>query len=192
MNNVTASLFILAAAGLFFGYVNSTYRTPSGSPERLKKSIVELRAERTEYEEALLKAREIELAQTGLLDTYNSIKEEDRERILKLLPDHIDSVRFIIDVNTIAAGYGLTLQNIALLDDGAAEEDSSSIGPHAASSRAVLFRFSVSGPYDAFRSFLRDIESSLRLIDAENITFAAKEDGAYDYSVTVATYRLED
>lgn len=191
MSNFTASALILAALGLFFWYTNPLYRSVSGNVELEEKSVVELRASRAEYHEALAKAREIELAETGLLEKYNSISAEDRERILKLLPDHIDSVRFIIDVNTIAAKYAMTLQHIALAEEGAQSTGRRAIGPRTESHAAVSFRFSVSGSYDAFRSFLSDLESSLRVIDITQVAFAARDDGAYDYQIGVVTYRLE-
>lgn len=192
MTNLTATILILASLGLFFGYVNPTYRGATGSASLAEKSVTELREERVRYADALQKTREIEVARTGLLEKYNSIPAEDREKILKLLPDHIDSVRLIIDINNIAAQYEMTLKNITLtegLEKGAAA--GGTIGPSEPLYAMVGLKFSLRGSYDNFRSFLRDSEKSLRLMDVTTLAFAAKEERAYDYDVTVSTYRLK-
>src|SRR3989338_7429840 len=99
MTNVTATILILASFGLFFGYVSPTYGRLTGSAVLKEKSIEELRKDQDDYKDALSKAHEIEKARSGLLEIYNSIPEKDLEKLLKLLPDHIDSVRLIIDIN---------------------------------------------------------------------------------------------
>ena len=126
----------------------------------------------------------------GLLARFNDIALDDRERLEKLLPDHIDSVRLIIDVNNIASQHGMTLKNINLLDSMTEQAGSSlALGPQEARFKAVGLKFSVGGSYDKFRSFMRDLEQSLRLVDVRSISFIADEDD-YDYSVTISTYKL--
>lgn len=192
MNNLTATILLFASLGLFFGYVNPAYRKSTGSAVLAEKSVTELRQERTHYEDAFQKTRDIEVARTGLLEKYNSISAENREKILKLLPDHIDSVRLIIDISTIAAQYGMTLKNITLTEGQEKGGDAAgTIGPSETLYATVGLKFSLRGSYDNFRSFLRDSEKSLRLMDVTALAFAAKEENAYDYDVTVSTYRLK-
>lgn len=195
MNNLTASILILASLGLFFGYINPTYGRVTGSTVLADKSIEELQKDQSEYQDALGKAQEIEKARSGLLDIYNGIPTEDLDKLLKLLPDHIDSVRLIIDINNVAAQYGMTLRNITLAtaDTPAAPKPASSaIGPKVSKYSNVSLKFAVSGSYADFRSFLADLEKSLRLIDIDTLGFTAKGDAdAYDFSVTISTYRLE-
>ena len=188
MFNIVSIILILISAGLFWGYVNPTYRKVTGSSVLEEKSVQELRTDRLRYATALTKTREIEVARTGLLEKYNNIAEEDRDKLQKMLPDHVDSVRLILDINNIAAQYGMTLKNITLTDVGGEEE---TLGPQEIRVEPVEFKFSVSGTYDTLRSFLVDVERSLRLIDVRTLTFAAVETGAYDYTVTIVTYRLE-
>jgi len=189
MKNLITLTLLVAAFALFFGYINPAYGKTTGSVLITEKSIVELKDHRAQYEEALSKAREIERARTGLLEKYNNILPEDQEKLLKLLPDHIDSVRLIIDINNIAAQYGMTLKNITLNEGEGVK--SQSVGPTEELYRLVEFRFVVSGAYEDLRSFLKDTEQSLRLIDIESLAFAAVTDTAYDYTVTIRTYRLE-
>ncbi len=195
MSNLTSILFLLAAAGLFFGYINPAYGGTTGAADTSKKSVVLLRALRSQYDDALQKAREVEEARTGLLQAYNAIPAADLKRLETLLPDYLDSVRFIIDINTLASGYKMTLKNVSVEDTGLAKTkqngSASAIGPLPKTFQSIGITFTVSGSYDNFRSFLRDLEQSIRLADARKVSFSARPDGSYDFSVTIDTYRLE-
>lgn len=191
MNNLTAAILLLASLGLFFGYLNPAYRGATGSTALSERSVAELREEQALYNDALQKTREIELARTGLLEKYNGIAAEDHEKILKFLPDHLDSVRLILDINTIAAQFGLTLRNITLSDVEEKAASGGTLGPSETLYATVELKFSLRGSYDNFRSFLRESERSLRLTDVQTLAFAGKEESAYDYEMTVSTYRLK-
>lgn len=190
MSNLTAILLFLASLGIFFGYINPAYRSLTERKELRERSITELRLERDRYADALEKTREIEQTRTGLLEKYNAIPAEDRERLEKLLPDHVDSVRLIIDVNNMAAQYGMTLRNITLLPSNAELAGQTlAIGPQEGLFKAVGLKFSVTGSYGDFRAFLRDLERSLRLTDVKTVSFVAGKE-EYTYSVTLVTYTL--
>ena len=191
MSNIISIFLIVVSVGVFFGYVNPTYSAVTGNAELGDRSIKELTEERDRYMDALNKTKEIEQTRTGLLEQYARIPAKDRERIEKLLPDHIDSVRLIIDINNIAAQYGMALGGISLTqtDERAAETSSLALGPSTTRFKSVGLNFSVKGSYDTFRSFLRDLEQSLRLVDVDSISFGSRED-AYEYTLSVATYRL--
>lgn len=192
MNNITATILILASLGLFFGYVNPAYQKDTGSAERNEKSVSELLAERAEYRAALLKTREIELARTGLLAKYNDIAAADREKLERMLPDHSDTVRFVIDTDTIAAAHNLALLNITVADKAAsAAPRADAIGPSESLYEATEFIFGLRGSYEDFRLFLEDVERNLRLTDSVFISFGAALKDLYDYKVTVRTYRLK-
>ena len=191
MSNLISIFLILASVGVFFGYVNPTYRAITGNIELSERSISELKEERGRYIDALNKTKEIEQARTGLLEEYARIPADGREKLEKLLPDHIDSVRLIIDVNNIAAQYGMKLKNISLTqsDKAAALVASLALGPVEEHFKSVGLKFGVEGSYDNFRSFIRDLEQSLRLVDIETVSFSSRED-LYEYVVAVSTYRL--
>lgn len=194
MSNLISIILISASLALFFGYVSPTYGALTGQADLHARSISELKEEQSHYEDALEKTREIETARTGLLEKYNKISPKDRERIEKLLPDHIDSVRLIIDVNNIASQYGMTLKNITLTD-AAGEQGStpaaSAIGPQEERVKSVGLKFSITGSYANFRTFLKDLEQSLRIVDVRTIAFNSGKDDQYSYSVTLSTYKLK-
>lgn len=191
MSNLISIFLILTSIGVFFGYINPTYGGTTGATELQGRSIRELKEEQGRYVDALQKTKEIEQARTGLLEQFARIPANGKERLEKLLPGHIDSVRLIIDINNIAAQYGMTLKNISLdkPDTAAASETSRELGPLTERFKAVGLKFSVEGSYDNFRSFVRDLEQSLRLVNIDTISFSSSEE-VYGYSIGISTYHL--
>ncbi len=194
MSNLIATILFLSALGGFFGYLNPAYQGVTGAPTEDGKSIAELRSDLTQYEDALSKAREIEEARTGLLQAYNAIPAENLARLETLLPDYIDSVRFIIEVNTLATSHHMTLKNVSVEESGKtatqAQPAASSLGPVSKTVASVGVLFTVSGAYGDFRAFLRDAEQSVRLAEVRKVAFSSAEGGVYDFALTLVTYRL--
>ncbi|MFA6552221.1 MAG: type 4a pilus biogenesis protein PilO [Candidatus Paceibacterota bacterium] len=205
-SNIISVILLIASVGLYFGYLSPTYSGVSFDENLGSKSITELQGKKAEYEDAIDKTKEIEKARTGLLAKYNAITPDNVKKMAKLLPNYIDNVRLIIDVNTIASRYKMTLGNISVAAPtqtaapaktatGAA---SSAIGPApvagtagtqtaaagAASVAATTVRkyasakltFSVTGSYDNFIQFVEDLEHSLRIIDVTSITLKPPAD----------------
>ena len=50
----------------------------------------------------------------SLLSRFNAFKTEDLDRLRKLLPDHVDNVRLILDLDNLAARHGMALQNVVI------------------------------------------------------------------------------
>lgn len=193
MNNLISILLLVASLGIYFGYSRPTYSGVTLSSTLDGRSIAELKEERARYLDALEKTREIEEVRIGLLDTYNRIPNESKEKLEKLLPDHIDSVRLIIDVANRASQYDMTLKNIGLIDsdsDSGQESGSETLGPQEGHTKTVGLKFNVAGSYDNLRAFIKDLEISLRLVDVSDLTFNSGSDGSIDYAFTISTYRL--
>lgn len=184
------------AGGVFFWYIDPTY-----------KGIQELEAQNVRLDEALEKARELQAVRDELLSRYNTFAAEDISRLQKLLPDNIDNIRLVLDVDTIAAAYGLQITDfgIATEEEGAAstgqtasaptttsvpEEGEATADPEGVNS--VLLQFSVNATYQQFLTFTRDLEKSLRLVDIVlvELNAASADTGVYSYRVTIKTYWL--
>ncbi len=166
-------IFICAALLVTFTYTKPTWSARTGSGDIKQKSIAELREEKVKYEEALEKTREIERVRDGLQSKYNALRAEDHDRLNKFLPDGIDSVRMIVDLDNAARTHGLVAHDIVVIDP----RDSRS-GTPAAQSESVNDRdffsyvnlnFNVTGTYDNLAGFLGDMEKSLRTFDVSKL-----------------------
>jgi Tfp pilus assembly protein PilO len=117
---------------------------------------------------------------------FNQIEDDKKARLRKFLPDNIDNVRLIIDINQIASDNGMTIRNISIKGN-----DTSAIGPDSRPYGVATLGFSVSGPYQTFKRFLSALETSLRLVDITSLSFSAGEKDQYEYNIEIKSYWLK-
>ena len=177
MGNIISIFLILASIGLFFGYIDPTYT-----------AIKDLRVEKADYDRALNNSKELQAERDKLLKKYNEMPRSDLDKLAKLLPDNIDNVRLIIDLDEMAKKYGMRIRNFK----ADANERKDVIGKDATPYGILTLSFSTSASYNTFLAFIRDLEKSLRILDISAITFSAGETNPlYEYNVTVKTYWLK-
>lgn len=181
MHFIAPIFFVIVAIGLFFGYIDPTYQ-----------QVKDLRAEELRFDDALERSRELEQVRDQLLAKYNSFPSESLERLQKLLPDNVDNVRLILDLDSIASAYGMRVRDVSIDRSGGQQL------PQAGASGATLapynsfnISFSVAGSYEDFLMFLQDLERSLRLVDVVSVSFENTPTGVYDFHVRLRTYWLE-
>lgn len=141
---------------------------------------------------ALENINELKDRQDKLFSRYNNIDPTDRENLDKFLPNNIDNVILIIDINNIAQKYGLNVRNpnIAKEEQKEGAPPAGGQAPPAAVNSAAI-SFSVSGSYEVMKLFLSDLARSLRLVDIESLSFTAAERNFYDYQISLRTYWLK-
>lgn len=174
---VISILFFVGAWLLFANFTNPTFA-----------SIDALRAEGARLDVALTKANELRAERTKLSSKFNLFSEEEKDRLEKFLPESVDNVRLLIDIDRIADAHGLQIstvtiqQNTVSADVGRGEQGGYGV--------AVL-TFGVTASYEVFLEFLNDLERSLRLIDVTEIAFASSDNSALmTYSLKIQTYWL--
>jgi Tfp pilus assembly protein PilO len=186
MQNIVAVVLIAAAVWIFFGFTDPHYQ----DAKRIQASI-------KEYDEALNLAREAEGLRSNLIAKYSSIKKENLDKLQKLLPDSVDNVRLIIDLNAIASRYGLSVSNVkvesTVSDKGNRSSSSFTVKSDYSDEsflETVTLQFSLSGSYDNFKKFLFDVERSLRIV--EIVTLGIKPDQPFNtYDLRIKTYWLK-
>jgi Tfp pilus assembly protein PilO len=134
--------------------------------------------------------RELQNVRDQLLSRYNTFPQADMDKLQKLLPDHIDNVRLILDLDSMAAKYGMRVKNVTTDDDNSRAAQGE-LGPDESAYESVILSFTVTGTYDTFRQFLADLEKSLRLVDVVGLDFNANDTGIYDFTFHVKTYWLK-
>ena len=77
------------------------------------------------------------------------------------------------------------------IEDNTTRASKGQVGPDEGAYESVILSFAVSGSYITFRSFLADLEQSLRLVDIVGLSFASNESGIYDFTVRIKTYWLK-
>ena len=93
---------LLVAAGIFFAYVSPTW---SGPVAETKEAIAF-------NDQALAAANRYAAQQNMLASSRNAIDPANLERLAVFLPDSVDNVGLILDLNALAARSGFSLSNI--------------------------------------------------------------------------------
>lgn len=177
MKTFTPIILIVVAVALFFWQIQPLYT-----------NINELRAQSAEYDNALQTADELESLRAELADKLASFPQTDLQRLETFLPNHVDNVRTILDVSAIADKYDISIQNIKTAEVSAG---TGGVGARAYNIASLGFSFDAS--YSAAANFLRDLETSLRLVDVQSLDMKVSTDKSapsrtYEFTVTLYTY----
>jgi Tfp pilus assembly protein PilO len=175
------TILIIAAIGLFVAFTNPTYQGLKGT-----------QAQVAAYDDALNKSQELKSLRDKLASARNAFSPQDEQKLLRLLPDQVDNIRLIIDINNIAARRGLVLSNVALgeVSQSSAAATSLAVGPSSDPVGSLSLGFSVNASYEDFLTFLQDLEHSLRILDIEKLSFSGGQGGKYTFDFKVRTYWL--
>ena len=156
------------------------------------------KAEIAQYDGALGKAAELQQVKQSLLNKYKNFNPTDLDRLSKLLPDHVDNVRLILDLDHLALLHQMPMQNVSIGDptkEGASAATISTPDPARQKLGSLTLKFSTSGTYEQFKSFLSDLEASLRIVDVIGLQIQSGSQGggaqAYMYTITIQTYWLK-
>ena len=188
MKLIFAIVGVVAAGAIFFFYTRPAY-----------DGIQLAQAQINDYNTALDKAAELQTLKQSLLSRYNSFNPSDIERLQKLLPDHVDNVRLILDLDSLAGRYGLSLQNVDVskIDSGKSQTALGAIGSSNQKYESLTLKFSTRGTYANFEQFLRDLETSLRIVDLASLSLTDSSEAGrvgeplYTYDITLRTYWLK-
>ena len=162
---------IIVALALYFFFIQDTL-----------ERVAELKIESAQFDETLKSAQELENTIERLTRESDNIQTSDLDKLEILLPDHIDSIRFIYDLNTIADIHNKTLGKVSV-EELKGDRFTSTI-----------VTFSINGTYSELLAFLSDLELSLRIIDVQSISFRVTNDSdkdGIDYTIVIATHVLK-
>lgn len=197
MKNITALILIIVSVGVFFFFIDPQY-----------KNVKQLNAEIEQNKKIIDVANKLDSKKAELNEKFNQISQAEKIELEKLLPDTVDNVRLIIDINNIAEQFGIIIRDISITTKDGGVNDSKKTISQKSNFEGVLeensikyvdtskigvisFSFSVSAKYEVFLEFLKQLEESLRLIDIRNIEISRGSGVFYDYRVTFDTYWLK-
>lgn len=181
---IAITAFVIAGV-VFFWYTKPAY----DSSKVLQEEIAQ-------FDQALERANELQALRQQLLSRFNAFNPADVERLSKLLPDHVDNVRLILDLDNLAARFGLAIQNVvvggnqssptpvpaAIIAQGDRQYDSLTLG------------FTTYGSYETFIQLIEALEQSLRIVDLVSLSIASAPGPqgqlTYRFDVTIRTYWL--
>lgn len=169
------------------------------------KDIGVLQAEQKTYNDALDNSKALEISRDELTKTYSSITLDNLNKIKKLLPDSVDNIRLILEIEKIALPYGMTLKDVRYNATPETSVDKKLPGRGGAENRSQKYgswdlEFSVSTNYTNFLNFTKDLEKNLRIIDITSLQFDSAGSlnanksipEIYRYNYKIKTYWLKN
>ncbi len=170
------------------------------------------------YAAALDNSASLQKERDRLTTKYNSFSPDDVAKLEKMLPNTVDNIQLILEIQEEASKRGIIVKNVefepeqfaeqgtaTVAGDGTPIENTRDTSRRAVSSEdnadfeAFELEFSVEGSYQDFVSFMKLMERSLRLVDINSIAFTpgtSEKDKVYTddykYLFRINTYRLKD
>jgi hypothetical protein len=187
-NRLLPTLAILISLGILFGYVSPSWSGPIAAT----KAAIDMDTQ------ALKAATDYNTREAQLSVDRDSIDPKNLARINTFLPDSVDNVGIILNINALAARSGLLLSNIDVAGSPSGTSQSQSAGPGGTGPSvatvnpvgSVDLSLSAIGTYSALHAFLTGIEKSARLLDVQDIHVTGSDTGVYTYQLTMRLYWL--
>lgn len=193
--NIIPIILIAIVITGFFTFVSPTY-----------SEIMDIRSQVASYNEALNNSKSLENERDKLTKKYNSIDPADLEKLNKLLPDSVDNIRLILEIEKIALPYGMVLKDVkyaTVVENKTSDVVQGGVSKSAAAQKDYGtwdLEFSTQGTYFNFVNFLKDLESNLRIVDVVSVDFSSDNgptinpsfSEAYKYNIKIKTYWLKN
>ncbi len=177
-------IIIAVCVATYYMYISPTYT--SASVLAIKKS---------EYNQALKKSKELIEKRDALLVAYNQIPPEDIDRLQRIIPNSINSVDIVTQVNALASPRNLEVRNVSVTGDKPESQNGAIIDPVTnAPYKTTNVTVTLIGQYEQFTGFVRDLESSTRLSDITAVTVKpntkVSEGESFEFTLNFKTYSL--
>ncbi len=182
MKTILSIIFFVAAIVItvFFTVPQYNCAIPACSYDGIKA----ISANKSSYSAALTSAQNLEARRDDLTKKYNTVSPEDHQKIEALLPNNVDNIKLVLELETLAKKYGLLIESPKL--DTKATTGSADIGTtttgqaiRAAGDTGLAgslpygsftLDFTVRATYENAKLLLSDIEHNLRLIEPVSVT----------------------
>jgi len=149
--------------------------------------IERLEKERNEFEIVRAAGNELKEKKEELISRFSNIPKEEIERLENFLPDTVDNVRLLVDLDAIAKRKRLNITNITIDTQEATQKDNndkSKLGK-------VSISFSVILDYTEMKELLVELEESLRIVDVRKVEItSSQETETFPMKLTIDTYWL--
>jgi Tfp pilus assembly protein PilO len=198
MRLITPIILIALTVALFFTFTSPMYN-----------KLAALRAESASYNEALSNSKQLENERDKLTQKYNTIGAENIARLNKFLPENVDNIRLILEIEKIASPYGMQLKNVKY--NSQAKPDPATPGSNVIQGGNIGqtkdygawdLEFNTTGSYSNLVNFVKDLEKNLRIVDVTSIDFSSEASTPsgtttipsqnYEYHFHIKTYWLKN
>lgn len=182
-------LIIGLSIGLYFMYIGPTWG-----------EIGTLREKKAAYAAVLEQSKEIKAKREDLVAAYGSISESDIAKLNNIIPAKFNAILLANDLDAIAAKNSVGIKEFRNNDQTALGVDSIDESGNV-EFRSHEISIGVTGDFPQFMRFIKDLESSLQLMDITSVNITSAGGGTdakgkttpatLTYSVQIQTYSLQ-
>jgi Tfp pilus assembly protein PilO len=178
-------ILIAGSVGVFVKLVQPMYA-----------NVQNLRSEVSTSGGSLSTAGIIKKQRDDLIAKYHSISKTDLDSLNALLPDSVNNIRLIIQMNALANKNNLSTLRSVDYQTGESKDKNTQYLDSEKPYGEFLISFQTTGQYKNFLTFISDLESNLRLVDIVGIDFSSSDGEvggttSMSYKVTLKTYWLK-
>lgn len=180
MSRFTVSIIlILTSIGVYYFFFADQWN-----------ALQDVRLDMQAANDALTQLTEISAKADNLREVYNSVNQENKDKLAKMIPSGSDTISLVIDFNQLAVRNSLLMKSIDFGGVGSGRSVSQAgVAPDLRIGAYTLpISLDISGSYDAFRRYLTDLELNQRVIDVSSLNFGAAANGSYTFQVRAQGY----
>jgi hypothetical protein len=198
-------VLIVLSGFILFGYVNPTYSGVIATDQQQIASD----------NNALQAAAKFTDKENTLLQQEKAISPTNMARLASYLPDGVDNIQLILDLNALASRSGISLSGFTIQSTAATSQTAAPAASSASATQAkgttapvsatassvpvqstsllgsITLSVTAMGTYPAFQTFLAATEQSLRPLDITQLTLKDATNGVYSYTITYRIYWLQ-
>lgn len=156
------SLLAIASFALYYLFINPLY-TGVGSVWQPEQGVGALRTKSAQYDTTIAQVQSLSVQARALQKQYSNISPETIQKMDVMVPDQVDPVRLMSEINTIANEAGFVLGDLTVSENQVTKDGRGS----------YLISFSVTTSYTRFKELMRNYETSMRLFTIKSINFSA-------------------
>ena len=180
MKNLIPVVFIILSILGFYYLIRPIY-----------DRIPVLNQEISQYKIAVEKAKELSDLVVELGQKYSAISVDRLAKLDKIIPSNPDNMHLAADISAVAGRSAVTVKSLNVADKKSATIPESSGNIDTASQipyKETAIDISFLSSYQNFLGFLKNLESSLRVMDINSISVASSDKEIYEYRVSITAY----
>ena len=177
-------IFLILASGSLYYYLISPLYTGVGDYYKPDKGITSLKSLDKDYDATLLQAQGISARAEGLKRTYKAITDEDKQKLNIILPETVDQVVLLNEVNTIFNKSGFKIDSLTY---------NKGVSRFAGNIGAYTLIISTKGTYEHFKNLVHNLETSMHFYTIKSLGFSTplKDGEIKDREPMVFSLKLE-
>ncbi len=177
IKNVSTFLFFLAAIALFWFWTRPYLNEIDG-----------LKVNQSLLQKALEDSKELQKVRDVLLEKYNSITTDDLSRLSKIVPSDSETTKILVQLENAAGKAGVTVKNLNSSVNQSTPQPPSQLASSTPAPGISTLDIRISASYESMKSFLDELQTSLRVIDIDGLNFTAADKNFYEITIKALTY----